>query len=234
MTQRAVVTRAEEGYDPAWGLLPLTDGSGNGQYGDCVQPRQLPPEEAELDYPIEPVPRGTINQRYRRQTVLLDRAEVPGSIIVDPSSRFLFHVRERNVAIRYGVGVGRDGFAWSGRAFIGKKRRWPRWVPTCEMAARDDNAALWVSGMPGGPGNPLGARALYLYSDGKDTLYRIHGTNQPASIGKAVSSGCIRMLNEDVADLYEHVPLGTTVTVISEGETLKSTVALPQKLPRVD
>ena len=115
--------------------------------------------------------------------------------------------------MRYGVGVGRDGFAWSGNAEIRMKRRWPRWVPPKEMVARDERAAKWANGQPGGPGNPLGARALYLFSGGKDTLYRIHGTFEPESIGKSVSSGCIRMLNEDVAHLFEQVAIGTQVIV---------------------
>jgi lipoprotein-anchoring transpeptidase ErfK/SrfK len=109
--------------------------------------------------------------------------------------------------------VGRDGFAWSGKAEIRMKRRWPRWVPPKEMVARDERARKWANGQPGGPGNPLGARALYLYAGGKDTLYRIHGTTEPESIGKSVSSGCVRMLNEDVADLFERVEIGTQVIV---------------------
>ena len=111
--------------------------------------------------------------------------------------------------MRYGVGVGRDGFAWAGEAEIRMKRRWPRWVPPKEMVDRDKRAKKWVNGQPGGPDNPLGARALYLYSGGKDTLYRIHGTNEPQSIGKSVSSGCVRMLNEDVAELFDQVEIGT-------------------------
>ena len=102
----------------------------------------------------------------------------------------------------------------SGEAKIGLKRRWPRWLPPEEMVVRDKNAAKWANGMPGGPENPLGARALYLYANGEDTLYRIHGTNDPSSIGKAMSSGCIRMLNQDIADLYLRVPVGSKVVVL--------------------
>lgn len=181
----------EEGYDPAL----------------------LPPPEADVDYPIEPVDPALIAPQFRRQVVEFGGPAKPGTIVVDPAAHFLYHVREHRQAVRYGVGVGRDGFAWSGNAEIRMKRRWPRWVPPHEMVARDERAAKWANGQPGGPGNPLGARALYLYSGGKDTLYRIHGTIEPKSIGKSVSSGCVRMLNEDVADLFEQVAIGTQVIV---------------------
>ena len=139
--------------------------------------------------------------------------EQPGTIVVDPDNRFLYHVLAYGSAMRYGVGVGRAGFAWAGDAQIGMKRRWPRWVPPREMVDRDPRARKWVNGQPGGPENPLGARALYLYAGGQDTMYRIHGTNEPNSIGKAMSSGCIRMLNQDIAELYDNVIVGTPVVV---------------------
>ena len=139
--------------------------------------------------------------------------EQSGTIVVDPKAHFLYYVFRDGLATRYGVGVGRDGFAWSGNAEIRMKRVWPRWVPPREMVERDKRARKWANGQPGGPDNPLGARALYLFADGKDTLYRIHGTTEPESIGKSVSSGCIRMLNEDVADLFEKVKIGTMVVV---------------------
>ncbi len=116
--------------------------------------------------------------------------------------------------MRYGIGVGRQGFGWSGAASIQRKQEWPNWNPPVEMQARDEKARLWAHGMPGGPENPLGARALYLYQNGRDTLYRIHGTNEPHSIGRAVSSGWSRMLNADIIDLYERVPVGTRVVVL--------------------
>jgi len=118
-----------------------------------------------------------------------------------------------STAISYGVGVGRFGFTWRGVATVGRKSEWPRWIPPAEMVARDRYAAKYADGMPGGPDNPLGARALYLYSGNRDTLYRIHGTREPWTIGRAVSSGCIRMLNEDVIDLYNRAPIGTKVIV---------------------
>jgi lipoprotein-anchoring transpeptidase ErfK/SrfK len=148
-----------------------------------------------------------------RQIVSDSTGERPGTIVVDPDARFLYLVMEGGKAMRYGIGVGRDGFAWSGTATIARKAKWPRWTPPREMVARDPRARRWAAGMPGGSENPLGARALYLYQNGRDTLYRIHGTFEPDSIGQAVSSGCIRLLNADVIDLYNRVATGTRVVV---------------------
>jgi lipoprotein-anchoring transpeptidase ErfK/SrfK len=124
-------------------------------------------------------------------------------------------VQENGKALRYGVGVGKAGLEFQGSASVQMKREWPRWTPTSDMIGRDPGRyAPWKTGMDGGSQNPLGARALYLFKDGKDTLYRIHGTNEPQTIGKAVSSGCIRMLNQDVIDLYGRVPRGSKVVVL--------------------
>jgi len=185
------------------------------EQGEYFDPDLLPPAESEVDFPIVRVNLQKIKKRYRRQLVEYDGEEAAGTLIVDPKNRFLYLVSNSGRATRYGVGVGRQGFEWSGHAVIGMKRRWPRWVPPAEMVDRDEKAAQWVNGMPGGPENPLGARAFYLYADGVDTLYRIHGTNEPSSIGKATSSGCIRMLNEDIAALYDQVQIGTPVVVRS-------------------
>jgi lipoprotein-anchoring transpeptidase ErfK/SrfK len=174
----------------------------------------LPPPESVEDFEIELADLSEIPERFHRQIVPWEGFDEPGTLVVDPGQRFLYFVMDNGSAVRYGVGVGRAGFAWSGEAQIALKRRWPRWVPPEEMAYRDANAMKWVNGMPGGPENPLGARALYLYANGEDTLFRIHGTNDPSSIGKAMSSGCIRMLNEDVADLFERVKKGTKVVVL--------------------
>ena len=175
-----------------------------------------PPPESPVDFPIQKVNPRSIPREFRRQVVDYDGPEWPGTIVVDTGSRHLYFVTGDGAAIRYGVGVGREGFAWAGEARIGRKARWPRWTPPAEMVARDPYAAPWANGMPGGPDNPLGARALYLFDvNGKDTLYRIHGTNQPDSIGKAMSSGCIRMLNEDVAELYLRAPIGAHVKVLN-------------------
>jgi lipoprotein-anchoring transpeptidase ErfK/SrfK len=168
-----------------------------------------PEEDFDIDYgELRRVPR-----KYRRKRVGFLSGEAPGTIIVDPYSRYLYLVESGESAMRYGIGVGRQGFEWSGAAVIRRKAKWPRWTPPAAMVARDKFAAKWADGMPGGPRNPLGARALYLFQGKVDTLYRIHGTFEPRSIGKAVSSGCIRMLNADVADLYERVRLGAVVKV---------------------
>lgn len=155
--------------------------------------------------------------RYRRQVVSYGGDEKAGTIVVDTANKFLFLVQPGGMALRYGIGVGRQGFSWSGRAEVRWKAKWPRWTPPAEMVTRDPLAAKWADGMPGGPGNPLGARALYLFQGNVDTLYRIHGTFDPKSIGKAVSSGCIRLLNFDVVDLYDRVKPGAQVIVLQSG-----------------
>ena len=180
-------------------------------------PALLPPPESPTDYPVQIGDAEKLPAKYRRQQVTIGSQEPAGTIIVDPAHKYLYFILGGDQAIRYGVGVGREGFAWSGRALIGMKRRWPRWVPPESMVERDIKAATWANGMPGGPENPLGARALYLNANGLDTLYRIHGTNDPSSIGKAVSSGCVRLLNEDIADLFERTKLGNQVLVLDAG-----------------
>jgi lipoprotein-anchoring transpeptidase ErfK/SrfK len=147
---------------------------------------------------------------YRRQVVPYGGPEAPGTLVVGTAERHLYLVLHGGKALRYGIGVGRQGFAWSGTATVGRKAKWPDWRPPAEMMQRRQDLPGF---MPGGPGNPLGARALYLYQGDRDTLYRIHGTNEPDSIGRAVSSGCIRLLNQDVHDLYERVPIGAVVKV---------------------
>ena len=134
--------------------------------------------------------------------------------MVDPENHYLFLITAPGRAMRYGVGVGKAGFAFSGTATIQRKADWPGWTPTPNMIRRDpDRYGPYAGGLPGGLGNPLGARALYLYRGGRDTYYRIHGTNEPHTIGQSVSSGCIRMMNQDVIDLESRVPVGTTVIV---------------------
>ena len=148
-----------------------------------------------------------IDPRFYKQVVSYGGNEKPGTIIVDTPQRYLFLVQEDGKAIRYGIGVGRPGFTWAGAKSVTRKAEWPDWVPPKEMLARRPDLPHF---MAGGPDNPLGARALYLGS----SLYRIHGSNEPWTIGQAVSSGCIRMRNEDVTDLYERVKVGTRVVVI--------------------
>jgi lipoprotein-anchoring transpeptidase ErfK/SrfK len=167
---------------------------------------------------------------FHRQEIPYDTPYPAGTLVVDTDSRFLYLVLPEKQAIRYGIGVGREGFEWSGISEIGRKSPWPRWFPPKAMVARDRFAAKWARGMPGGPKNPLGARALYLYANGADTLYRIHGTNQPSSIGQAVSSGCVRMLNTDIIELYDRVSEGTKVVVLgTPRKTTTATRATPQK-----
>ncbi|GJE15841.1 putative L,D-transpeptidase ErfK/SrfK [Methylobacterium marchantiae] len=149
----------------------------------------------------------TPDPRYERQVVAFDGRQKPGSIVIDTQTKYLYLVQPGGQAIRYGIGVGRPGFVWSGMKTISQKREWPDWTPPAEMLQRRPDLPRH---MAGGPANPLGARALYLGS----SLYRIHGTNEPHTIGQSVSSGCIRMMNEDVIDLYERTPVGTKVEVL--------------------
>jgi lipoprotein-anchoring transpeptidase ErfK/SrfK len=150
---------------------------------------------------------GVLPERLRRATVSFDAREAPGTIVIDTGNTALYYVLGNGRAIRYGVGVGRDGFTWSGVQTISRKAEWPDWYPPAEMVARQPYLPRFVAG---GPGNPLGARAMYLGS----SQYRIHGTNDPSTIGKFVSSGCIRMTNEDVTDLFSRVNVGTKVVVL--------------------
>jgi lipoprotein-anchoring transpeptidase ErfK/SrfK len=147
-----------------------------------------------------------LDPKWQRTVVFYRTAEQPGTIIVHTSERYLYVVQPGGRALRYGIGVGRDGFQWQGLLKITRKMEWPDWTPPEEMIARQPYLPRW---MAGGPGNPLGARALYLGT----TVYRIHGTNQPTTIGTAVSSGCFRLTNPDVSDLYDRIPVGTKVIV---------------------
>ena len=158
----------------------------------------------------------SVSERYLRHVVNYSRDEQPGTILVDTSERYLYYVLPDGKAIRYGVAVGEEAMAFSGVAKVGRMSEWPDWIPTPDIQAR---LGPFPSRVPGGPDNPLGARALYLYAGNKDTLYRIHGTNQPEYIGQAISSGCIRMRNEDVIDLYGRVEVGATVVVLPPGRS---------------
>jgi lipoprotein-anchoring transpeptidase ErfK/SrfK len=172
-------------------------------------------------FPIPAVKLSEIDPAFRRRQVDYVTTEMPGTIVVDPQHHYLYLVQENGRAMRYGVGVGREGFGWSGAATINSKQEWPDWYPPKEMVQRQPELKKVLAhlqgglGMPGGPRNPLGARALYLWQGNKDTLFRIHGTVEPWTIGKSVSSGCIRMINQDVIDLYQRVPVGTKVVVLS-------------------
>lgn len=155
-----------------------------------------------------------LNSKFEPQTVKFS-GYTPGTLIVDPRNHYLYLQLRGSRARRYGVGVGRAGLAFRGTATIGRKAKWPRWTPTQNMIRREPaKYAKFAGGVPGGPRNPLGSRALYLFRGKRDTMYRIHGTTDPSSIGRSVSNGCIRMINAHVEDLYELVPTGTKVVVL--------------------
>jgi lipoprotein-anchoring transpeptidase ErfK/SrfK len=156
---------------------------------------------------------GVVPFEYRRSIVSYHRRESPGTIVVDTDARFLYYVLPQGKAIRYGVTVGEDALAFSGVAKVGGKQEWPAWTPTAATRQRIAGLPAYV---PPGADNPMGARALYIHQGGRDTLYRIHGTNQPEYIGQAISSGCIRMTNEDVIDLYNRTKMGTPVVVLAQ------------------
>lgn len=167
-------------------------------------------------YPLPAIPYDKIDPRLYRQLVIDPTGERPGTIVVDVSNHFLYLVQENGQAMRYGVGLGRAGFEWAGRGVIQYKRQWPRWTPPDEMVARQPELqpySIASGGMDPGLTNPLGARALYIFQNGEDTLYRIHGSPEWWTIGQSVSSGCVRMINQDVIDLYDRVPNGTPIVV---------------------
>jgi lipoprotein-anchoring transpeptidase ErfK/SrfK len=173
-------------------------------------------------FPLPATDISHVDQRYFRQEVDYPRNDQPGTLVIDPGNKFLYLVRANHRALRYGVGVGKAGLAWSGKARVKRKAEWPRWTPTSDMIARDpDLNGPWRNGMAGGLTNPLGARALYLYEGDRDTLYRIHGTTEPNTIGTNVSSGCIRMFNQDIIDLYSRVPLDTNVVVLDANDNVE-------------
>ena len=170
------------------------------------------PEE---EFPIAAVDLTKLDPRYYRQVVAYPTAEQPGTVIVDTENRFLYHVQDGGTATRYGVGIGRAGFAWSGRAHIAYKRAWPVWTPPDDMIKRQPELERWRHGQPPGPTNPLGARALYIHQGNHDTLYRLHGTAEVWTIGKAISSGCVRLLHQDIIHLHEHVRPGSPILVLA-------------------
>jgi lipoprotein-anchoring transpeptidase ErfK/SrfK len=183
--------------------------------GYAAQPQAAPfgSDEATFEAPAvdENAP---VDERLRRTVVGYDGREAPGTIVIDTGNTYLYYVLGNGRAVRYGVGVGREGFTWSGVQTVTRKSEWPDWHPPAEMIARQPYLPRF---MAGGPGNPLGARAMYLGS----SVYRIHGTNDPSTIGKFVSSGCIRLTNEDVADLFSRVEIGTKVVVLPKSAPLR-------------
>jgi lipoprotein-anchoring transpeptidase ErfK/SrfK len=185
--------------------------------GGCMQSTLEPASEATLKprdkklLAAAPYEKANIPEPYKRHIVDYHRSEAPGTIVIDSDARYLYYVLPEGKAIRYGVTVGEEALAFTGVAKIGRMEEWPSWTPTADIKKRLD-VPNYVAG---GPQNPLGARAMYLFEGNKDTLYRIHGTNQPEYIGEAISSGCIRLTNEDVIDLYSRVKQGTMVVVLA-------------------
>ena len=170
--------------------------------------------KTDAGYKLPSIPINKVPKKFHRQVVKYDTAEKPGTIIVDTADKFLYLVMPEGRAMRYGIGVGREGFEWSGASRIAMKREWPTWTPPAEMIKRQPELEKWRGGQPGGLQNPLGARALYLFNKGGDTGYRLHGTPEWNSIGKAMSSGCIRLMNQDIIDLYERTENGAKVIVL--------------------
>ncbi len=175
--------------------------------------RAMPEEQ----FPIPAPDLKKVPERYYRKQVDYQTSEKVGTLVVDTSNYYLYLVQENGKAMRYGVGLGRAGFEWSGRARIARKAAWPKWTPPEEMIQRQPELEKWSwrnGGMPPGIENPLGARALYIFQGNKDTLYRIHGTGEYWTIGSAVSSGCVRLINQDVIDLYSRVADGSQIVVL--------------------
>jgi lipoprotein-anchoring transpeptidase ErfK/SrfK len=189
--------------------------------GGCMQSTLEPAAETNLkprDKQLlanAPYARATIPEPYRRHIVSYHRREAPGTIVIDTDARYLYYVLPDRKAIRYGVTVGEEALVWSGVAKVGRMEEWPTWTPTADIKKRLGDIPDFVRG---GPHNPMGARALYLYQGSKDTLFRVHGTNQPEYIGQAISSGCIRLTNEDVIDLYTRAKIGAPVVVLRPKE----------------
>jgi lipoprotein-anchoring transpeptidase ErfK/SrfK len=199
----------------AAGAAPLPGPQGNsGLFGPVASQAQV----ADTDIAA------ALNPELQRQLVNYPTSAAAGSVIIDTGQTFLYFVVGDGKAIRYGIGVGREGFTWSGTQNVTRKVEWPDWTPPSEMIARQPYLARW---MAGGEGNPLGARAIYL----GNTLYRIHGTNMPDTIGERVSSGCIRMLNADVIDLYARVSVGTKIVVLPNQELVASAAPLSVMTP---
>ena len=183
--------------------------------------------KADPQFGVPAVPVEKVPQEYQRQTVAYETDQPVGTIIINPSAKHLYLVTGKGRAVRYGIAVGKAGFQWSGEAVITERKTWPTWTPPKEMIERKPELAKWEKGQPGGPTNPLGARALYLTTNGVDYGYRIHGTPEWQSIGKNASSGCIRMINQDVMDLFDRVPDGTKVVVLNADGSMPKGLNLP-------
>lgn len=188
--------------------------------------------KADAKFNVPAVPVEKVPEQFQRQTVVYETDQPVGTIIINPATKHLYLVTGKNKAIRYGISVGKAGFQWSGEALITGRKHWPTWTPPKEMIERKPELSKWEKGQPGGPENPLGARALYLTTNGIDYGYRIHGTPEWNSIGRNASSGCIRMINQDVMDLYERVPDNTKVIVLNADGSLPKKLTLPPPQPK--
>ncbi|MTH34179.1 L,D-transpeptidase family protein [Paracoccus limosus] len=195
---------------------PAVSSVGSGPYGARTDsgPNGEPIE-------IQAVRKAYLTDRNTRQTVAYNGTEAPGTIVVDPYARFLYLVKEGGQAERFGVAVGKAGKTFQGNATIRRKQAWPSWTPTANMVrTQPELYGPLKNGLGGGINNPLGSRALYLYQGSRDTMYRIHGTMDPSSIGKATSAGCIRLFNQDIMDLFDQIPMGTPVRVRTQSESI--------------
>ena len=200
------------------GCLPVESGVSEPapQVSDLPQPADpaVYAARADGDRMLPAIDVAAFHPALLRNRVAYETVQAPGTIVIDTTGPFLYFVEPEGMATRYGIAIGREGFGWKGWGVIARTARWPGWTPPPEMIERDPSLAKWAGGMPGGVNNPLGARALYIYFGGSNSGYRIHGTNTPKSIGWAASSGCFRMLNQDVIDLYDRVGKGAKVVVI--------------------
>lgn len=165
-------------------------------------------------FPIPASDISKVDPKYFRKRVRYESKEAPGTIIVDPSNYYVYRIEGDGEATRYGANVGREGFLWHGDAYVGRKAEWPTWTPPAEMIKRQPEAAKYARGMPGGPDNPLGARTLYLYQNGRYTLYTIYASNDPETIGTNLTSGCTGLMTQDMIDLYDRTAVKTKVVVL--------------------
>jgi lipoprotein-anchoring transpeptidase ErfK/SrfK len=195
------------------GALALAGCSGDSVMSLAQAEKHYGPRPEER-FPIPAVKLAKVDPKYFRRTVRYDSKEAAGTIIVDPRNHYVYRIEGEGLATRYGVSVGRDGFRWSGDAYVGRKSEWPIWTPPREMIKRQPEVAKYAGGMAPGLDNPLGARALHLYQDGVYTLYTLYSTIQPETIGKGISSGCIGLLTQDMLELYERTPVNTKVVVL--------------------
>ena len=203
-------------------LLGATASLGALGLGGCVTGDTMSLAEASRVYgplpnekfPVPAVDVTKVDPKYFRATVPYPTDEEAGTIIVDPANYYVYRVEGGGKATRYGANVGRDGFRWHGEAYVGRKSEWPTWTPPREMIKRQPEAAKWARGMPGGLDNPLGARTLHLYQNGRYTLYTIYASSDPETIGNGITSGCVGLLTQDMLHLYERTPVKTKVVVL--------------------